>query len=177
MIVVLLITALFVFISIYFFFRAEKLQQSIISLKRESTKSLKENQILSKSMAQIANNSEESAKNRLQRLLNKTQQQKVSSELVLIKPFMDNYSLIFKECLMKKGKLHSITRKCFSTQENDLFKDFFEKIIKKDSKALRLWNSNNFIGFISLVETLLVKYEEQTQVADVNEHTPTEELI
>jgi len=70
---------------------------------------------------------------------------------------------------LKKGRLHTITKKCFSNLEGDLFKDFFEQVIKKDSKIQRLWNSNNFIGFISLVEALLVKYEEQSQSDSIKE--------
>jgi len=169
MIAVLLITALFVFISVYFFFRAEKLQRSIVLLKRDTAQSQKENQILSKSMASMAGNTEEFAKNRLQLLLKKNQNKKNANELALIKPFIDHYSLIFKECLLKKGRLHTITKKCFSNLEGDLFKDFFEQVIKKDSKIQRLWNSNNFIGFISLVEALLVKYEEQSQSDSIKE--------
>jgi len=174
MIAVLLITALFVLISIYFFFRAEKLQRSIVLLKRETAKSLKENQILSKSMAQMAGNTEEFAKNRLQLLLKKQQEQDIIDELVLIKPFIESYSLIFKECLMKKEKLHAITKKCFSNQEGDLYKDFFEKIIKKDSKIQRLWNSNSFVGFISLSEALLMKYEGRSKTSDATESASTE---
>ncbi len=163
MIAVLLITALFIFISIYFFFRAEKLQHTIITLKRDTAKAQKENQILSKSMALMANNTEEFAKNRLHILLNEAQKQDVADELALLKVLIDNYALIFKECLMKKGKLHSITQKCFSYQEGELYKAFVDKIIKKDSKIKRLWSSNNFIGFISLTEALLVKYEGSVQ--------------
>lgn len=174
MIAVLLITALFVFISVYFFFRSEKLQRSIVLLKRETAKSVKENQILSKSMSLMAGNTEEFAKKRLQASLNKHQEQEILKELNLIKPFIDNYSLIFKECLMKKEKLHSITKKCLSHQEGDIYKDFFDKIIKKDSKILRLWNHNNFIGFITLAEALLMKYEGQPQASERVENASSE---
>jgi len=173
MIAVLLITALFVFISVYFFFRAEKLQRSIVLLKRDTAITQKENQIFSKSMALMAGNTEAFAKNRLQLLLKKTQNKDALTELTLIKPFIDSYSLIFKECLMKKGRLQAATKKCFSSQEGDVYKDFFETIIKKDSKILRLWNSNNFIGFISLAEALLVKYEEQSQKKLATEKSAT----
>tara|TARA_R110001592_G_scaffold82307_6_gene243763 strand:+ start:6293 stop:6823 length:531 start_codon:yes stop_codon:yes gene_type:complete len=163
MIAVLLITALFVFISVYFFFRAEKLQRIIAVLNRDTAKAQKENQFLSKSMALMAGNTEGFAKNRFQLLLDKAQCQKTSNELALIKPFIDNYSLIFKACLMKKGILHTTTKQCFSNLEGDIYTNFFITIIKKDAKIQRLWSSNNFIGFISLVEALLVKYEEQSQ--------------
>lgn len=168
MIAVLLITALFIFISVYFFFRSEKLQRSLIILKRDTEKTHKENQVLSKSIVLMASNSEEFAKNRLQLLLNKTKNQKTLDELALIKPFIDCYSLIFKECLMKKGKLHAMTRTCFSNNEVDVYKDFFEKIVKKDPKIQRLWNSNNFIGFISMSEALLVKFEDKLHAGAVD---------
>ena len=71
MIAVLMVTALFVFVSVYFFFRAEKLQGTIVLMKRESAKAQKENQVFSKSMASIAGNTEEFAKNRLQILSDK----------------------------------------------------------------------------------------------------------
>jgi len=163
MIAVLLITALFVFISVYFFFRAEKLQRTIMLLKRDAVITQKENQIFSKSTALMAGNTEIFVKNRLQVLLKKTKDEDVLAELTLIKPFIDSYALLFKECLMKKGRLQTATKEIFLSQKVDVYKDFFEVIIKKDTKILRLWNSNNFIGFISLVEALLVKYEEQSQ--------------
>ena len=173
MIAVLLITALFVFISVYFFFRAEKLQRSIFLLKRDTAITQKENQIFSKSMALMAGNTEVFAKNRLELLLKKNNSKDILAELALIKPFIDGYSLIFKECLMKKGRLQAATKKCFSEQGEDVYKEFFENVIKKDSKIQRLWNSNNFIGFISLVEALLVKYEEQTQSSLTKQESTT----
>lgn len=169
MIAVLLITALFVLISVYFFFRSEKLQRTIILLKRDSLKAQKESQVYSKAMALIATNTENFAKNRLLLLLNKTQNQKTLDELALIKLFIDNYALIFRECLMKKGTLQSMTKGCFSNMEADAYRNFSEKIIKKDSKIQRLWNSNNLIGFISMVEALLVRYEDSLQNTPVTE--------
>ena len=163
MIAVLLITALFIFISVYFYFRAEKLQQTLTLLKRETVKTQKDNKVLSKSMAIMSGKTEEFAKNRLQLLLNKTKDKETLAELALIKSFIDCYSLIFQEFLIKKGTLHTVTKKCFLNQEGDVYKDFYEKIIKDDTKIQRLWNSNNFVGFISLVEALLVKFEEQSK--------------
>lgn len=163
MIAVLLITALFVFISIYFFFRAEKLQYTIISLKRDALKTQNENQVVSKAMGLMAGNTEGFARNRLQLLLNNTQDKATLDELALIKLFIDNYTVIFKACLLKKGKLHSMTKSCFANHPGDAYQDFVDSIIKKDSKIQRLWSSNNFIGFISMAEALLVKYEKSYQ--------------
>ena len=163
MIAVLLITALFVFISVYFYFRAEKLQQSIVSLKRDTAKAHKENQAFSKSMALIASKTEESTKNRLQLLIDRADSKDNADELALLQPLVNNYAILFKACLMKKGKLHSTTKQCFTALENNVYKEFLEKLIKKDSKIQRIWNSNDFNGFITLVEALLVKYEKDSQ--------------
>lgn len=163
MIAVLLITALFVFISVYFYFRAEKLQQAIVALKRDTAKAHKENQAFSKSMSLIASNSEESFKKRLELLIKKNLNTCAANEITLIQPLINNYALIFKACLVKKGKLHVTSKQCFSALDSNLYKEFLDTIIKKDNKIQRLWNSNDFIGFISLIEALLVKYEKQSQ--------------
>lgn len=168
MIAVLLITVLFVFVSVYFFFRAEKLQRALAVLNRDTAKVQKENQILSKSMALIATNTETFAKNRLQVLLDRALSQETINELTLIKPFVNSYSFIFKACLIKKGVLHVCTKKCFSVLEGDTYNKFFNTIIKKDHKMLRIWNSNNLVAFVTLVEALLVKYEMELLGDDLN---------
>jgi len=158
MLAVLLITALFVALSIYFFFRAEKLQHTLLRLKRETANTSKENTTLTKSMALIASNHEEFAKSRLQQLLANNKEQRRSDNAELIKPLINNYVIIFGECLKGKGQLQTITKKCFDNQGTNDYKEFVNKIIKNDVKIKRLWASNNLIGFISLVEALLVKY-------------------
>ena len=59
--------------------------------------------------------------------------------------------------------MHVTAKQCFSALDSNLYKEFLDTIIKKDNKIQRLWNSNDFIGFISLIEALLVKYEKQSQ--------------
>jgi hypothetical protein len=157
MLAVLLIIVLFVALSIYFFFRAEKLQHSLLRLNRETSNKLKENTALTKSIALIASNHEEFAKSRLQKLL--TNKEQCSGNIELIKPLINNYAVIFSECLKEKGKLQVAAKKCFENQGAHDYKEFVNKVIKNDEKIQRLWTSNNVIGFISLVEALLVKYE------------------
>lgn len=176
MIALLLITTLFIFISVYFFFRAEKLQRALAVLNRDTAKAQKENNLLSKSITLMAGSTEEFTKNRFQLLLDRSQCKKTTNELTLIKPFIDNYSFIFKACLMKREVLHSTTKKCFSSLEDGAYKNFIDTVIKADNRTLRLWNGNNFIGFISLVEALLVKYEQQSQ-DNVTEENTTEMLM
>lgn len=159
MLAVLLITVLFVALSIYFFFRAEKLQHTLLRLKRETANTSKENTKLTKSMALIASYHEEFAKSRLQQLLANNKEHNSSDNVELIKPLINNYIIIFSECLKEKGKLQAITKKCFESQNTNDYNEFINKIIKNDEKIKRLWASNDILGFISLVEALLVKYD------------------
>ncbi len=158
MLALLLITALFIALSIYFFFRAEKLQNTLRLLKRDSTSTSKENISLSESIAAIASSHEEFAKNRLQLILTNNESHPKVDHIELIRPLISNYVTIFNECLKQKGRLHAITKKCFDSQSDDKYKEYINKIIKNDEKLQRLWASNNLIGFISLVEALLTKY-------------------
>ncbi len=160
MLAVLLITVLFVAISVYFYFRAEKLQRDLLILKREITSTQKENTTLSKSMALLANSHEDFVKTRFSLLVTKTEQTSQKNDVELLKPLINNYAVIFRECLVGKGKMQASIKKCFNNQDNEAFKEFTSKIIKTDTKLQRLWGSNNLAGFISLVESLLMKYTE-----------------
>lgn len=160
MLAVLLITILFVAISIYFFFRAEKLQRDLLLLKREITSTQQENKILSKSIALTANSHEEFAKSRLNLILNSAEQTADKANIELLKPLINNYAVIFRMCSTNKDKMHAITKKCFNNQDKEAFKEFATKVIKADVKLQRLWASNNLAGFMSLVEAVLVKFSE-----------------
>lgn len=161
MLAVLLVTLLFVIISIYFYFRAEKLQRDILILKRESSDTKKENIALSKSMALQASNHEDFVKTRLNLLINEADEASEQNNVNLLKPLINNYSVIFHECLMGKGKMQAIIKKCFDNHDPEIFREFTDKVIKTDSKLKRLWGSNNLAGFISLVEALLVQFTEK----------------
>ena len=163
MLALLLITALFVILSIYFFFRAEKLQNTLRLLKRDKGKTLKENTMLIESIALIASNHEEFAKIRLQLLLAESESHPHSDQVELIQPLINNYVIIFNRCLKEKGRLHSITKECFDKQSTHEYKDYINRVIKNDEKLQRLWASNNLIGFISLVEALLIKFDAEKE--------------
>lgn len=160
MLAVLLVTVLFVAISVYFYFRAEKLQQDLLILKREVASTQKENANLSTSMALLASSHEEFVKNRLNLLIAKKELTSAETDIDLLKPLINNYVVIFRECLLGKGKMQHIIKKYFNNQDPEVFQEFTNKIIKTDIKLQRLWGSNNLAGFISLVETLLIKYNE-----------------
>jgi len=159
MFAVLLITVLFVTISVYFYFRSEKLQRDLLISKRELANTQKESIALSKSIALLASSHEDFVKTRLNLLIAKTEQSSEKSDVSLLKPLISNYAIIFRECLTGKGKMQKIIKKCFSNQDPEVFKEFTHKVIKADTKFQRLWGSNNLTGFVSLVESLLIKYD------------------
>ena len=70
MIFVLSIAALFIGISIYFYFRAEGLQRALFNAKREFSNTKKENKAYIDTMALIAKRHEDFAKYRLQKMKN-----------------------------------------------------------------------------------------------------------
>ena len=96
MLAILFITALFVVISIFLFFRAEKLQHSLLVLQRETTDTLKENKALTEAMVLIASKHEQFTKNRLQQLLANNQKHKRQDIVELIQPLINNYLLIYR---------------------------------------------------------------------------------
>ena len=77
-----------------------------------------------------------------------------------IAPLINNYSIIFTECLKGKGRLKPIVQKCYLLINISAFKEFTQYIDKRDVQIKRMWSSNNLNGFIALVEGVLL-YEEE----------------
>jgi hypothetical protein len=155
---VLVITVVFVIISIYFFFRAEKLQRELISQQRESLGTRKENKLLVESITLVATREQEFSKAKLQRLkayakANNSEQLMLHTEL--ISPLINNYSIIFRECLKGKGRLKAVSQKCFENQDSSAYKKFVALIVTSDKKLKRYWSSDNLNGFLLLVDALL----------------------
>jgi hypothetical protein len=154
MFLVLSVTAIFIVISIYFFFRAEKLQRQIILAKRESNATRKEIKTLLDTVALLANRHEAFAKKRLEIMAtNRLYEKRVKQ----ITPLINNYSSIFLECLKGKGRLKAMVQKCYCGVGDKTFKDFTHFLAQQDIQTKRLWATNNLNGFISLVETLLTE--------------------
>jgi hypothetical protein len=155
---VLVITVVFVIISIYFFFRAEKLQRELISQQRESLGTRKENKLLVESVTLVATREQEFSKAKLQRLkayakANNSEQLMLHTEL--ISPLINNYSIIFRECLKGKGQLKAVSQKCFENQDSSAYKKFVALIVTSDKILKRYWSSDNLNGFLLLVDALL----------------------
>lgn len=151
MIFVLGIMGVFVAISIYFFFRAEKFQRDVILAKRETKEAAKEHKVLQDAMALVANRYEEFAKNRLEAIAKNRKDEDVEFISLLI----HNYSTIYFECLQGKNRLKPIVEKCLKTNGSNAYTNFELYLNKSDKQIQRMWSSNNLNGFISLVESVL----------------------
>lgn len=178
---VLAITALFIFLSVYFFFSAEKLQRLMIIQRREGESTRKENKVLVDSMALIANRHEEFAKALLHKRI--TQAKHVHDDVLvqqfeLISPLMNNYSLIFRECLKGNGRLKAVVQKCFNNHNEKSFKQFVALLVTSDKRLKRYWSSNNLNGFLFLVDALLNlesdKHTENQEETKMSNSTVTE---
>lgn len=158
MLFVLIITVVFVVISIYFFFRAEKLQRQLISYKRDVLATSKENKVLVESMTLVATRGQEFAKTKLERLkihAKSCESEQLMMHIELISPLVNNYSIIFRECLKGRGRLKAISQKCFENHDSAAYKKFVALIVTGDKQLKRYWSSDNLNGFLFLVDALL----------------------
>jgi hypothetical protein len=165
---VLAIALIFVVISVYFFFRVEKLQRKLITQKRESLTTRQENKLLVESMTLVATREQEFAKARLVRLKTYAQTNEHVQLLMhteLISPLINNYSIIFKECLKGKGRLKAVCQKCFENQDSSAYKKFVALIVTSNKQLKRYWSSDNLNGFLFLVDALLTFEEINTNVS------------
>jgi len=173
MFLVLAIAVVFVVISIYFFFRAEKLEKKILIQQRESLATRKENKMLAESSTLISTRGQEFAQARLQRLKDyakETNHEQLSLHTELISPLINNYSMIFRECLKGKGRLKAASQKSFENQDSSAYKKFVALIVTSDKKLKRYWSSDNLNGFLFLVEALLT-IEEGSELAKIPNNT------
>jgi len=148
---VVVVTVIFVIISIYFFFRVENLQRQLISRQRESLLSLKENKLFVESITLVATREQEFTKAKSQRLkvyAKESFNEKIILHTKLISPLINNYSTIFRECFKGNGRLKSVRQKCFENQDSSAYKKFVTLIVTSDKKLKRYWSSDNLNGFL-----------------------------
>jgi hypothetical protein len=157
MIFVLSIVAVFVAVSIYFFFKAENLQRELILMRRDISDTKKENKVLIESTALIAQRYEEFYKQRLLPLRDGNEDE----TLKVITPVINNYTVIFNECIRSKGKLQPTVKKVYEGYQEGSFKTFSNLIARSDTQIKRAWSSNNLNGFIALVEALVIEQNSQ----------------
>ena len=158
MIFSLSVIAIFVAVSVYFFFKAEGLHRQLISVKRDTVVIKKENKALVDSMAVVAKRNEESVKSRLNKI---KEVHKDNDTVELFLPLLNNYSMILLESLKGKGQVHKVVQKCSESYEVGSFKRMTSYIVKQDTQTKRIWRSNSLSGFMLFVEMLLQDLEQQ----------------
>ena len=153
MIFVLSIITVFVFISIYFFIRAESLQREIIVMKREVTSTKKDNREYVEAMAVIAQRYEDIYKKRFSEL--RESAVKSNEVFSIIAPLINNYAVIFNDSLRGSGKLHGVVKKTYEGGDKNGYQNFTNFIAQADASIRQAWSSNSINGYIVLVEMLL----------------------
>ncbi len=153
MIFVFAVIAMFVAISVYFFFKAESLQREVILMKREVSNIKKENKVYLESVAIIAQRYEEIAKQKL--LYLKDNGSIDNKVLEMISPMVNNYAVIFSDSIRAKGKLQSAVKKVYEGYQKGSYKKFSSHIAQSSTEIKRAWSSNNINGCILLVDALL----------------------
>ncbi|WP_448547140.1 hypothetical protein [Thalassotalea fusca] len=161
MIFFLAVIAIFVITSVYFYFRAESLQNQLVNLRRELSTVKKESKVLVDSMAMIAKKNEDFAKFRIQKIREASPEE--SEVYVYLYPLISNYSAIFIECAKANGLVHSMAKKCFDSFEPGSYGRFKSFIGKQNVEVKRMWNSNNLNGFMTFIEAMLREQERQQQ--------------
>ncbi|GAA0811615.1 hypothetical protein KO495_09665 [Colwellia sp. D2M02] len=160
---ILIITAIFIGVSIFFSIRSEKLQRLLITQQRENSQTRKESKAMQDSMAVIASRYEEFIKARLLTMKAQAEQyddKDLIKHLDLISPLINNYSIIFRDCLKGKGRLKKISQKCFDSHDPYAFKQFIAWMVTSDTSLKRFWSSDNLNGYLHLVNLLLTNADK-----------------
>jgi len=157
MIFLLSVIAIFVAVSIYFFFKAENLHRSVIAARKETSIVKQESKALNDNMAVVAKRNEEFAQQRL-RLFSNDENCEITKHLT---PLVNNYSIIFTSTAKGKGQLHKIAKKCLDNYDAEAYKELKAFIAKQDGQIKRMWSSNNLSGFMALIEGLLLLLQKR----------------
>ena len=157
MIFSLVIIAIFVVVSIYFYFRSENLYRQLMAVKKESSTIKKESKLMAESFAIVAQKNDEFVKFRF----SKQQKNNPNNEgIQLLQPVINNYADIFRECMRGKGNLHKIVQKCCENYQSGSYKLLTYYISNQDVHIKRMWTSNTINGFMSFIEAILLNLEK-----------------
>ncbi len=154
MVFVLVVTAIFVAVSIYFFFRSEKLEAELKAKRREYSQTLKSSKAMADTVAVVASKHEEFLKFRLSKLQEITEE---NNDLKYVTPLINNYGLIFRNCFSANKQLKPTAEKCFESINPGSYKGFVTYLGTKDAHIRKMWAEGGLNGFMSLVEALLVE--------------------
>ena len=159
MVFALIVIAVFVVVSIYFYFRSERLEHDLVQQKREAKQIIKDNNKLTETLVMVAAKQEEFFLFRYNKAKEEAEQKLpiVTSDLAMIYPLVNNYAAIFRACAMGKEQLKPTTQTCFESYKAGSFKEFLKFVSSKEKHIKRMWGSNNLNGFISMMEALLTE--------------------
>lgn len=177
MIIIFSFIALFMLISIYLFYRAENIQKQLTVSKRETRKIKKDNANLLESMQISAKKYEEFAKFRLQEIkkrLPEPEEENLQEELELITLLIQNYSLIYGECLKGEMKLKTITKAVFDGYKAGTYDLLTHFISLQESALKQMWASDSLKGYISLVEALILQQQKRVNSPAKNLKSPND---
>lgn len=170
MLFVISIISVFIFISIYLFFRAENIQKELSNIKRETKHIKKDNQALIDAMVLSANKYEEFSKFKLQSIneqLTQEQSSMFSEDIEVLTLLTNNYSVIYKENLKGKVQLKTTIRTCLESHTAGTYNNFTHYIANQDIAIKRMWAGNDIQSFMSVTEALLLQLNKK--VKDINE--------
>lgn len=153
----LAIIVVFVVVSIYYYFRSEKLYAELKSVKKEASVIKKESKLMVDSFAVIAKKNEDFIGFRFKAI---QEHCKDNESLVLLTPLVTNYATIFRESIRGKGEMHKIAKKCCESYQAGSFKRLNSHIATQDAHIKRAWSSNNINGFISFMEAMIILLEK-----------------
>jgi hypothetical protein len=160
MLIIASVIAVIVFICIFLFFRLENIKQSLQIAKGEINSTKRENKQLVDSLVLVAKRYEEFAQYRLayyEELSSRYQNEENQLGLFIITPLIQYYGHIFQECLKKDGRLAIVVKACYDKKKAPSFDEFTLFISKQDTAVKKMWQQNNLLGYVSLVEALLIK--------------------
>lgn len=150
------IIVVFVVVSIYYYFRAEKLYAELNVVKKEAKIIKKESKMMVDAFAVIANKSEEFVKFRFSKLEEKSNN---TEALATLTPLIVSYSAIYRESIKGKGEMHKIAQKCCESYQSGSYNRLTNLIKLQESSIKRAWASNNLKGLISFMEAMLFELE------------------
>ena len=153
----LAIIVVFVVVSVYYYFRSEKLYAELKSVKKEASVIKKESKMMVDSFAVIAKKNEDFISFRFQAI---QEHSKDNESLVLLTPLVTNYATIFRESIRGKGEMHKLAKKCCESYQAGSFKRLSAHIATQDAHIKRAWSSNNINGFISFMEAMIILLEK-----------------
>jgi hypothetical protein len=144
-------------VSVYYYFRSEKLYAELKNVKKEASTIKKESKMMVDSLAVIAKQNEDFMNFRFKAI---QEYSKDNESLVLLTPLITHYATIFRESIRGKGEMHKIAKKCCESYQSGSFKRLSAHIASQDTHIKRAWSSNNIKGFISFMEAMIITLEK-----------------